>query len=473
MITIDEVRQKYPDYNDLSNEQLADKLHNKFYSDMPKEDFYGRIGLREQSPKKIEPQISSRDRFKNHLEGFLGMGTQEPSNENNPLRHLGAGIGQAALNIGRNIPDVFSMIKGGQQLRNTFPKIDPYQLMGVQKSENGLSPEGFIQGLGQFVPAMALPELRLGSLGNLLSSSGKLGNFASNILSKGTPFAAYGATQNENPLVGALEGYGLQGASEIAPSVLKGIGNTFSNAFKKVTPESIAKSLQSSHDLLEKEASDIFDKVSEQVKSRKISKVPIDEKLIDEMSEVLPKTRATKQLVEKAKKGDYSELRKAQSELWKRGTRKKSSILESDRDLGEEILDLRDRINESISSHFKNTKNSDLSDLLNQGRQKYYNLKDIYYGQYTPNSISNLVQKNYRKIPNNIVNVLSEQSEPMEKILEANPEIPEQLKLLIKKENAMKKLKYIVAPAAIGGLSGVIGSGATNKVKDISNALID
>lgn len=42
---INTIRQQYPQYNDLSDQALADAFHNKYYSDIPKEDFYGRIGL--------------------------------------------------------------------------------------------------------------------------------------------------------------------------------------------------------------------------------------------------------------------------------------------------------------------------------------------------------------------------------------------------------------------------------------------
>ena len=49
MLTMKEVRSKYPDYNDLSDQQLADALHSKHYSDMPKEEFYSKIGLNDDS----------------------------------------------------------------------------------------------------------------------------------------------------------------------------------------------------------------------------------------------------------------------------------------------------------------------------------------------------------------------------------------------------------------------------------------
>lgn len=45
MTTITEIRQKFPQYSDLSDDQLAGALHGKFYSDMPREQFDQKIGV--------------------------------------------------------------------------------------------------------------------------------------------------------------------------------------------------------------------------------------------------------------------------------------------------------------------------------------------------------------------------------------------------------------------------------------------
>ena len=42
---INTIREKYPQYGDLSDKQLADGLHSKFYSDIPQEEFYKKIGF--------------------------------------------------------------------------------------------------------------------------------------------------------------------------------------------------------------------------------------------------------------------------------------------------------------------------------------------------------------------------------------------------------------------------------------------
>lgn len=54
MPTISEIRAQYPQYEDLSDAKLADGLYQKFYSDMPREEFNSKIGL------KPEKSISDR-----------------------------------------------------------------------------------------------------------------------------------------------------------------------------------------------------------------------------------------------------------------------------------------------------------------------------------------------------------------------------------------------------------------------------
>lgn len=56
MPTMQEVRAKYPQYNDMSDDQLAGALHKKFYSDMPFDQFAGKIGLAN-VPRETMPAV--------------------------------------------------------------------------------------------------------------------------------------------------------------------------------------------------------------------------------------------------------------------------------------------------------------------------------------------------------------------------------------------------------------------------------
>lgn len=49
MADIKQLRAKYPQYNDMSDEDFADKFHAKYYSDMPIEQFDQKIGLQRKS----------------------------------------------------------------------------------------------------------------------------------------------------------------------------------------------------------------------------------------------------------------------------------------------------------------------------------------------------------------------------------------------------------------------------------------
>ena len=57
MTSIAEVRQKFPQYADMSDDQLAGALHKKFYSDMPRADFDQKIGL--QNPTANQARIDA------------------------------------------------------------------------------------------------------------------------------------------------------------------------------------------------------------------------------------------------------------------------------------------------------------------------------------------------------------------------------------------------------------------------------
>jgi hypothetical protein len=55
-LTIEQVRQQYPQYGDLSDDQLAQALHKKYYSDMPFDTFAGKIGYSTTpAPKDYDP----------------------------------------------------------------------------------------------------------------------------------------------------------------------------------------------------------------------------------------------------------------------------------------------------------------------------------------------------------------------------------------------------------------------------------
>lgn len=59
MATLSEIRAKYPQYGDLSDEQLAVAMHRKFYSDMPFADFSQKVGLRDALTKREQVDVGA------------------------------------------------------------------------------------------------------------------------------------------------------------------------------------------------------------------------------------------------------------------------------------------------------------------------------------------------------------------------------------------------------------------------------
>ena len=55
-MNISTIREKYPQYNDLSDKQLVDALHKKFYKDIPINQFYEKVGLIQSISIAEEPQ---------------------------------------------------------------------------------------------------------------------------------------------------------------------------------------------------------------------------------------------------------------------------------------------------------------------------------------------------------------------------------------------------------------------------------
>src|SRR5258708_5238366 len=209
---------------------------------------------------------------------------------------------------------------------------------------------------------------------------------------------------NSLPILGGLQ----KAVSTTGEKVIKPL-------FHKGSPQKTASYIQKGHDVLENESTALFKEVEDEAVKRGINKMPIPDKLISEAESYLPKTRASEELIKKAKTGEYTAIRKLQSDLRHRGELLKGSELGADRDIGEELLDLRDKINEEVANTFEVFGHSDLKDKLSNATSMYKNVKDIYFSHPV---IANMVKKGLRKIPKNVNQVVTEISEPMKRIRE-------------------------------------------------------
>lgn len=217
----------------------------------------------------------------------------------------------------------------------------------------------------------------------------------------------------------------------------------------------ISKIILKKHDELDKAASRGFSKVLKKVNQRGISEVPIKSELIDSLYEYFPKTKAAQKLLDNAKTGNYGALRKIQSDLYTRGKDAIKSPLIAEKDKGAEILEMRDNINQAISQHLQNTGNHDLDKLLNNSRQKYRKLQEIYYNPKMSNAIQDMVDTETRKIPSNLPEVLRENSKPMSKLKDFHPGLNNALRA--------QKISSLLRKLTLPALAGAFGAHEENK----------
>jgi hypothetical protein len=234
--------------------------------------------------------------------------------------------------------------------------------------------------------------------------------------------------------------------------------------FSKVNPKEWVYGIQKAHDTAMKRAGDIYDFIKSEVKPRGVSNINIPTNILKEASDYLPKTRSSKQLIENAKTGDYEALHQLQSDLGKKGSENLSGDTYADRNMGEQMMDVRDKINEAIRSKFKAHGHEDLAKLLDEANKKYKSLKDIYYSHPT---VGKIVHPNIRKVPKNPEKVFQEESKSMEKLLQAHPEIVEGMKLSSTKQKIMKQLKRL----GYTGLGLEALKGTQEDISKISNLI--
>lgn len=97
MPSLAEVRNKYPQYNDMSDQEFADKFHAKFYSDLPKEEFYQKLSFFPSSSKK-EPES-----FVQKASKYAKTFNESVEGIPQTLLEIGAGAGQGLANTGAGI----------------------------------------------------------------------------------------------------------------------------------------------------------------------------------------------------------------------------------------------------------------------------------------------------------------------------------------------------------------------------------
>lgn len=410
-ITLEQVRQQYPQYNDKSDEELATALHKKFYSSMPQDEFFNKIGFSKE-PVQQQKQISMQQE------------QLPPAYVRYPLSIL-----QGMATVGQNIGEFPFKLMG---MKSSEP-VDFRKALGYQYQPTG--GERLAETITEQVPGLVLPEAKLFGAVSKLKQLPKVGSYLASVAGKGLPFAAYKSTQEETPIKGFEKGLAEYALGEGA---LRGAGaaaKSIKSALRPVDVEKTYGGIQKAYEEANSKLGNLFEFVTKQAKDRGIENVgKIDETFIDDAKNLLPASKTNKKLISNAGEGNYESIRKLYSKI---GQYRRNA---KDFETAELYDDLRDRINDSLKNHFISTGNKDLSQWLDAAKSGYSQLKQTY--ESTP-MLRKLVGES-QEIPETLKPLMKKNTE-MARIRELHPEIEKD----IAAQNTRKNLKRLGIGAAM------------------------
>lgn len=220
MATLQQIRQQYPQYSDLSNRELLDGIRNKFYPDIPQEEFYTRA----LGGTPLPEQPSTGDIFKQQAVGALRQSARMV-----PI------IGGFADDIEASVRAIGDTTKE-EELAKIRAEQDVYEQRLEQAGVKGISTAGEIGGsiaggigaLGAAGKAIGQALPRAGQFANTLRGQMAIGSGIGAV--EGAGFA------DENAGTGAVVGGTVGGAVPIiGKGIARAMGSTEKFAGKSIT----------------------------------------------------------------------------------------------------------------------------------------------------------------------------------------------------------------------------------------------
>jgi hypothetical protein len=235
--------------------------------------------------------------------------------------------------------------------------------------------------------------------------------------------------------------------SETIPAFLRGLSS-------KSTKKDLVSAIQKPHDLLESSANELYGQVNQAIKNRNIN-IPMKPEFLAQAREYFPRKTSVDELFDKAKAGDYKAIHKIQSSLYKKGTKQLAGDDLVSENEGEEIIDLRDRMNDFLEDHLIKEGHLDVAHVLKQGKNSFAELMNTYFPKHLRKGIGKMVHPELRLIPKNPENLFAEDSVPMRNFLEKHPEAAKHALGVQEKKEANKMLKKLL----LGSVYSTAGAG--------------
>ena len=212
MATIAEIRKEYPQYSDMTDTQLADAFHSKFYSDIPKDTFYTQLGMKTTPVSGMELMFGAGSPIARTIKGAV----VDPALAVNQLLAstglFGKDIKQGATQL---VSDVEKATTEGRA-RVGSSGFDPYQTLG-----NVISP------VNRLVGATQAPLAGAGIVSNI-ARSGSTGAALSALQPVNAPVEQFAERKLEQMATGFVLGPVVEGG-------VKAVGGLL-NTLKGLTP---------------------------------------------------------------------------------------------------------------------------------------------------------------------------------------------------------------------------------------------
>ena len=212
MATIAEIRKEYPQYSDMTDTQLADAFHSKFYSDIPKDTFYSQLGIKTTPVSSTELMFGAGSPIARTIKGAV---VDPALAVNQLLASTGLFGGEIKKGATQLVSDVEKATTEGRA-RIGSSGFDPYQTLG-----NVISPVNRLVGVTQ------APLAGAGIVSNI-ARSGSTGAALSALQPVNAPVEQFGERKLEQMATGFVLGPVVEGG-------VKAIGGLL-NTLKGLTP---------------------------------------------------------------------------------------------------------------------------------------------------------------------------------------------------------------------------------------------
>jgi len=212
MATIAEIRKEYPQYSDMTDTQLADAFHSKFYSDIPKDTFYTQLGIKTTPVSSMELMFGAGSPIARTIKGAV----VDPALAVNQLL---ASTGLFGQDIKRGATQLVSDVEKATtegRARVGSSGFDPYQMLG-----NVVSPVNRLVGVTQ------APLQGAGLMANI-ARSGSTGAALSALQPVNAPVEQFAERKLEQMATGFVLGPVVEGG-------VKAVGGLL-NTLKGLTP---------------------------------------------------------------------------------------------------------------------------------------------------------------------------------------------------------------------------------------------